>query len=333
MNGKEFYTTGEAARLLKISQSTVSRMFDRGILFGKMNPITGKRIVSRESIATLMKHYKQPVEGLTEKKKRILLGTPDHELLSSVQKMFAADDRVQIERFEFGGDVLIQCSMAPPDLLVLDDRFRDIPCSQIIQSLRRTEEQKDLKILCCPGSQNRSLCAAWGADEVLSKEDLSQGSVREKVLSLLDLLDEAPVSVQTFEHRRRWHRASVDLPARVWIYRLSKAHVREGGSARVDNVSMGGAHLADIQLEKKSIPSEPFRMVLEVDRGPLKNWRVHCKVVRLESNGGLEAGLQFVRLSKPKQAMLEAILQNREVPSPLPLQLRLPASAPPRSAG
>jgi hypothetical protein len=114
MNGKEFYTTGEAARLLKISQSTVSRMFDRGILFGKMNPITGKRIVSRESIATLMKHYKQPVEGLTEKKKRILLGTPDHELLSSVQKMFAADDRVQIERFEFGGDVLIHCSMAFP---------------------------------------------------------------------------------------------------------------------------------------------------------------------------------------------------------------------------
>jgi hypothetical protein len=92
---------------------------------------------------------------------------------------------------------------------------------------------------------------------------------------------------------------------------LSKAHVREGGSARVDNVSIGGAHLAEIQLEKKTIPSEPFRMVLEVDQEPLKAWRVHCKVVRLESDGGLEAGLQFVRLSKPKQAMLEAIVQNR----------------------
>ncbi len=323
MNGKEFYTTGEAARLLKISQSTISRMFDRGILFGKLNPITGKRVVSRESIATLMKHYKQPVEGLTEKKKRILLGTPDQELLSSVQKMFGADNRVQIERVEFGGDVLIQCSMAPPDLLVLDDKFPDIPCPRIIQSLRRTEEQKNLKILCCPDRQNSNLCAMWGADEVLSKEEMNQGAVKDKVLSLLDLLDEAPVVVQSFEHRRRWPRVAVDLPAKVWIYRLSKAHVREGGTARVADVSFGGAHLAEIQLEKRSIPSEPFRMVLEVDREPLKNWRVHCKVVRLESNGGLEAGLQFVRLSKPKQAMLEAILQNGEAPRPLPLQPRL----------
>jgi len=262
MNGKEFYTTGEAARLLKISQSTISRMFDRGILFGKQNPITGKRIVSRESIATLMKHYKQPVEGLTVPKKRIFLGTPDQELLSSVQKMFSADDRVQIERFEFGGDVLIQCSMAPPDLLVLDDGFPDIPCPQIIQSLRRTQEQKNLKILCCPDRQNRNLCTTWGADEVLSKEEMNQGNVKDKVVSLLDLPVATPVSVQTFEHRRRWHRASVDLPAKVWIYRLSKAHVREGGSARVDNVSLGGAHLAEIQLDKETIPSEPFRMVL-----------------------------------------------------------------------
>jgi hypothetical protein len=311
MSGKEFYTTGEAARILKISQSTISRMFDRGILFGRQNPITGKRVVSRESIATLMKQYKQPIDGLTEKKKRILLGTPDQDLLTSVQKMFSADDRVQIERFEFGGDVLIQCSMAPPDLLVLDDAFPDIPCSQIIQSLRRTGEQKNLKILCCPDRQKRGLCATWGADEVLSKEEMNQGDVKDKVVSLLDLPAATPVSVRTFEHQRRWPRVSVDLPARVWIYRLSKAHVREGGSARIDNVSIGGAHLADIQLEKKNIPSDPFRMVLEVDREPLKDWRVHCKVIRLESNGGLEAGLRFVRLSKSKQAMVEAIVQNR----------------------
>ena len=103
---------------------------------------------------------------------------------------------------------------------------------------------------------------------------------------------------------------AIDLPARVWIYRLHKAHVREGGTARVADLSLGGAHLAEIQLEKKTIPSEPFRMVLEVDQEPLKDWRVHCKVVRLESNGGLEAGLQFVRLSKTKQAMVEAIVQN-----------------------
>ena len=322
MNGKEFYTTGEAARLLKISQSTISRMFDRGALFGKQNPITGKRVVSRESIATLMKHYNQPVDGFTVKKKRILLGTPDQTLLSSVQKMFYGDDRVQIERFEFGGDVLIQCSKASPDLLVLDEGLPDIPCPQIIQSLRRTEEHKNLKILCWSESQDMSRCAKWGADGVLSKDDLARGNLKDEVYHLLDIPEEGPAAVHTFEHRRRWPRASVDLPARIWVYRLSKSHVRERGEAKVDNVSFGGAHLSDIQLEKKTLPSEPFRMVLEVDQEPLKDWRVHCKVVRLESNGGLEAGLQFVRLSKSKQAMVEAIVQNREVPKPANLRPR-----------
>jgi len=310
MNRKEFYTTGEAARLLNISQSTVSRMYDRGILFGKLNPITGKRTISQESITTLMKQYNQSVDGLTVPKKRVLLGTPDQKLVSSTKKMFDGDDRVRIEHFEFGGDILIQCSMAPPDLLVLDERFPDIPCPQIIQSLRRTEEQKSLKILCCPERENVSLCDTWGADKVVTKEEMNQGTSKNDVISLLDISDEAPVVVQTFEHRRRWPRVAIDLPARVWIYRLHKAHVREGGTARVADLSLGGAHLAEIQLEKKTIPSEPFRMVLEVDQEPLKDWRVHCKVVRLESNGGLEAGLQFVRLSKTKQAMVEAIVQN-----------------------
>ncbi len=59
---------------------------------------------------------------------------------------------------------------------------------------------------------------------------------------------------------------AVDLPARIWIYRLRKSHVREEGKARVVDVSLGDAHLAEIQLEKKTIPSELFRMVLEVDR-------------------------------------------------------------------
>jgi hypothetical protein len=152
------------------------------------------------------------------------------------------------------------------------------------------------------------------ADGVLSREDIDQGKVKDNLVSLLDIPEEGPAAVHTFEHRRRWPRASIDLPARIWVYRLSKSHVRERGEAKLDNVSFGGAHLSDIQLEKKTLPSEPFRMVLEVDQEPLKDWRVHCKVVRLESNGGLEAGLQFVRLSKSKQAMVEAIVQNPEVP-------------------
>jgi DNA-binding transcriptional MerR regulator len=86
MASKEFYTTGEAAKLLNISQSTVSRMFNRNILLGKQNPITGKRLISRESIAVIGKQYLHEVDGFAVNKKRILLGTPDEGLLGDVKK-------------------------------------------------------------------------------------------------------------------------------------------------------------------------------------------------------------------------------------------------------
>ncbi|MFH1332442.1 MAG: hypothetical protein ABIH63_04135 [archaeon] len=50
--GKHF-STGEAAVMLEISRSTVSRMFDKGVLYGVKNPLTHERMVSFNSIKKL----------------------------------------------------------------------------------------------------------------------------------------------------------------------------------------------------------------------------------------------------------------------------------------
>jgi len=311
MNPKEFYTTGETARLLNIAESTISRMFDRGILYGQQNPITGKRLVSRESIAAIMKRTHHPSSGFPSEKKKILLGSGDEGLLSFVRTAFQGDDRVQIQQAKFGGDVLIQCSKEPPDLLVIDEEFSGITCAQIIQSLRRVEDHKNLKVLCWARAENADQCLTWGADGILKKGEMDEEDWKVRVYSLLGMAEEHPKRAEKFEHQRRWPRTAVDLPAKIWIYRLRKAHVREGGEAKVDDISMTGAHLSEIRLEKETLPADAFRIVLEVDQEPLKQWRVHCKVIRLESNGGLEAGVQFVRLSRAKQQILETILQKQ----------------------
>ena len=59
--------------------------------------------------------------------------------------------------------------------------------------------------------------------------------------------------------------------------------------------------------EKGYIPAEPFRILLEVNQAPLENWRAHCKVIRLQSNGSLAAAVQFVRLSKANLKVIERI--------------------------
>ena len=76
---KEFFTTGEAARILGLSLSTVCRYFDGQKKKGKMlsgmkNPFTGRRRVSRVSIVQLARIYnvKIQIERAGEKTNRLV---------------------------------------------------------------------------------------------------------------------------------------------------------------------------------------------------------------------------------------------------------------------
>src|SRR3972149_9379489 len=107
MSEKEFLSTGEAAKLINISRSTISRKFDKGVFQGKKNPITGERFISRDSLLAFMKEYNLPYEALVKEKKRILLGTPDDNLFSLLQQSLGEEERVEVERVALGGGVWV----------------------------------------------------------------------------------------------------------------------------------------------------------------------------------------------------------------------------------
>lgn len=50
---QEYFTTGEAAKILGTSLFTVMRYFDRGILWGIKHPVTNWRKIHRDSIKQL----------------------------------------------------------------------------------------------------------------------------------------------------------------------------------------------------------------------------------------------------------------------------------------
>ena len=304
---KEFLTTGEASKLLNISRSTVSRNFDKEILHGQRNPITGERLISWESLVGFMKQYDLPLDPALMAKRKILLGTSDEQTLASIQKILSGDGRVQMERVPFGSDVLFRCPQEHPDLLIIDEELPDIPSSEVIKSLRRRGEQKDLKILCLAKTKNTQPCLEWGANEALPKEGLEEQAVEKKIYGLLEISATRPLESHRYEHQRRWPRVSMNLPAKIGVYSLNAPQQRDSGKALLQNISCGGAYLSQIRLENEKIPAQSFRLLLEVDEPPLKNLRAHCKIVRLQSNGTLTMGVQFVRLSKANRAMIEEI--------------------------
>ncbi len=307
MTPKDFYTTGEAAKLLNISRSTVSRKFDRGVISGKKNPITGERLVSRESLFAFMKQHHLPVGTLVIKKKRILLGTTDDELFSLFQETFGEDDRVEVERKSNGKDVLVWCSKRRRDLLVIDEDLPDIFDAEVFRYLQTKEKQKGLKVVYITrkGKANQGL--RWGTDEAFERGDLDPKELRRRLYSLLEL-SEGPLRVrEEVEHQRRWPRLRAHLPANIKVYRLRTPARKDLGKAVVENISCGGAYLSGIEMEKGELPCEPFRILMEVDQEPMKNWRAHCQVTRLQSNGSLSTGVQFVRISKSNLEMIQAL--------------------------
>jgi hypothetical protein len=99
------------------------------------------------------------------------------------------------------------------------------------------------------------------------------------------------------------------IPLKIGVYPLRTPYRRDSGMATLENVSLGGAYLSEIRLESGVIPCEPFRMMLTSDQEPLRNWRAHCKVVRLQSDGSLVAGVQFTRLPKTSLKMIQTLAQ------------------------
>ena len=134
--------------MLGISRSTISRKFDLRALSGKKNPITGDRLISRESIEVLMKLYNIPPEALGPEKKRIFVSTRDDDLFSLLSQTLGRDPYLHIEKLSRETGVLNECIEKRPDLLVIDGTLLDQPWREIIHTLREIEELKNLRILC-----------------------------------------------------------------------------------------------------------------------------------------------------------------------------------------
>ena len=68
---KQGLMTGEAAKILGISVSTVIRYFGKGILTGWKNPITRRMVIDRESVKALKRKrkwkWKRAVISVTKK--------------------------------------------------------------------------------------------------------------------------------------------------------------------------------------------------------------------------------------------------------------------------
>jgi len=303
---KRLLSTGEAARLLHISRSTVSRKFDQGYLHGRTHPVTGKREICHESVVAFMRQYHLEGQELEASRRNILVASPVRSVSSAIDEAVGHDERLSVDYASSGCSAILSCAKRRYDLFILDDAIEDVSQEALVGAFRASGVTKSTPVLRWARREARAPLNG-NVEFALRAEETQPQCIREILFSLLALPPEPEPDTNTFAHRRRWPRLSVDIPATLKVYLVAKPRKQSAGEAIIRNISRGGALLSDIRMDNGKLPLEPFRVVVATDHPPLSRWRAHGHVVRLRSEGKISIGVQFLKISQPCMRQIAAL--------------------------
>lgn len=188
-NMKTVFTTGEAAKICKVSQQTIIRCFDSGQLKGFRVPGSRFRRIPREQLYLFMRDNGIPTDALESGKRKVLLVDDDGELVELISDVLERDGRFEVRTVNNGFDAGMMVKEYRPDLIVLDVMLPDINGKEVCQRVRTDKSTDEVKIICISGMVEEDKVGelkAAGADDFLHKPFEVERLV-ERMCELLDL--------------------------------------------------------------------------------------------------------------------------------------------------
>ncbi|MES2791340.1 MAG: response regulator [Planctomycetota bacterium] len=148
---KTVFTTGEAAKICKVSQQTIIRCFDSGQLKGFRVPGSRFRRIPRDLLYKFMKENGIPTDALESGKRKALIVDDDEELVELIRDALEADGRFEVRAVNNGFDAGMMVKEYHPDVIVLDVMLPDINGKEVCQRVRSDSALDDVKIVCISG--------------------------------------------------------------------------------------------------------------------------------------------------------------------------------------
>ena len=136
MSTKTVFTTGEAAKICKVSQQTIIRCFDNGSLKGFRVPGSRFRRIPRDQLFAFMRDNGIPTDALESGKRKVLIVDDDEELVELLADVFERDGRFDLRLANNGFDAGMLVKEFRPDLVILDVMLPDINGKEVCQRVR-----------------------------------------------------------------------------------------------------------------------------------------------------------------------------------------------------
>ena len=192
---KTVFTTGEAAKICKVSQQTIIRCFDSGQLRGFRVPGSRFRRIPRDVLYRFLKENGIPTDALESGRRKALIVDDDEELVELIRDALEADGRFEIRVANNGFDAGMMVREYHPDVIVLDVMLPDINGKEVCQRVRSDNALDDVKIICISGMVEQDKIEdlkASGANDFMQKPF----EVENLIERICQLLDVEPVAVK-----------------------------------------------------------------------------------------------------------------------------------------
>jgi excisionase family DNA binding protein len=148
---KTVFTTGEAAKVCKVSQQTIIRCFDNGQLKGFRVPGSKFRRIPREALYKFMKDNQIPTDALESGKRKVLVVDDEPEIVEIITQGLLDDGRFEIKVAANGFDAGMMVKEYRPDLIVLDVNLPDINGKEVCHRVRADQNLEEVRIICISG--------------------------------------------------------------------------------------------------------------------------------------------------------------------------------------
>jgi excisionase family DNA binding protein len=148
---KDVFSTGEAAKVCKVSQQTIIRCFDSGKLEGFYVPGSRFRRIPRENLIKFMKENSIPLSNLDSGKKKILVVDDEAEIVDLVTDVLDRDGRFEVKTASCGYDAGLLTQQFRPDVIILDYLLPDINANVVCKAIRGNPGLEDTRILIISG--------------------------------------------------------------------------------------------------------------------------------------------------------------------------------------
>lgn len=186
---KDVLTTGQVARICRVTIRTVIKWFESGRIKGYKIPESKDRRIPRENLRVFLVENGIPHDPeLFDARRKLLVADDDQILLESLTELFSDIEGLILETASSGYEAGFKTAQVRPDVLLLDYNLGDITATEVLETLEKHQMVERTRIIVMTGFLGDEAIGGLEKDGFrVVRKPFDFIELRDEVLGLLSL--------------------------------------------------------------------------------------------------------------------------------------------------